>query len=192
MVLGVMLAVPVLLCAQDSTAPAVVRVHVTSSAGDLAGATVAIAAVTALTDRAGRAELRLPVTLNEAVLVARRIGFLPESLTIRLRPGLDTTLSLTLRERAAVIAPVIVSSTRTERRVEAEPLRVEVLAGEDVGEKTQMHPGDLRALLTEMSGVRVQTTSPSLGGAGVRIQGLRSRYTQILRDSSTSGRTSHC
>src|SRR5690606_14532840 len=29
---------------------------------------------------------------------------------------------------------------------------------------------------------RVQTTSPSLGGANVRIQGLAGRYTQILSD----------
>jgi outer membrane receptor for ferrienterochelin and colicins len=37
-------------------------------------------------------------------------------------------------------------------------------------------------MLNETSGLRVQTTSPSLGGAGVRIQGLRGRYTQILSD----------
>lgn len=45
------------------------------------------------------------------------------------------------------IAPVVVNCTRIERRVEDEPLRVEVLVGEDVGEKTQMHPADLRLLL---------------------------------------------
>jgi outer membrane receptor for ferrienterochelin and colicins len=32
------------------------------------------------------------------------------------------------------------------------------------------------------NGLRVQTTSLSLGGANVRIQGLRGRYTQILAD----------
>jgi len=37
-------------------------------------------------------------------------------------------------------------------------------------------------MLNETSGLRVQTTSPSLGGANVRIQGLRGRYTQILSD----------
>jgi iron complex outermembrane receptor protein len=95
---------------------------------------------------------------------------------------MDTTIVFLLRERAAAMTGVVVTSTRTERRVEDEPLRVEVLAGEDVGEKTQMRPADLRVLLTEMSGVRVQTTSPSLGAASVRVQGLRGRYTQILTD----------
>src|SRR5581483_9418628 len=37
-------------------------------------------------------------------------------------------------------------------------------------------------LLNETSGLRVQVTSPSLGAANVRIQGLRGRYTQMLAD----------
>ncbi len=45
-----------------------------------------------------------------------------------------------------------------------------------------MTPGDISMMLNETSGLRVQTTSPSLGGANVRIQGLRGRYTQLLSD----------
>ena len=45
-----------------------------------------------------------------------------------------------------------------------------------------MTPGDITMMLNETSGLRVQTTSPSLGGADVRVQGLRGRYTQILAD----------
>jgi outer membrane receptor for ferrienterochelin and colicins len=37
-------------------------------------------------------------------------------------------------------------------------------------------------MLTETNGLRVQMTSPSLGAAHVRVQGLRGRYTQILAD----------
>jgi iron complex outermembrane receptor protein len=37
-------------------------------------------------------------------------------------------------------------------------------------------------MLNETSGLRVQTTSPSLGGASVRVQGLRGRYTLLLAD----------
>ena len=49
-------------------------------------------------------------------------------------------------------------------------------------EKTMMTPGDIATLLNETSGVRVQVTSPSLGAANVRIQGLRGRYTLLLAD----------
>src|SRR5436309_15022918 len=75
-----------------------------------------------------------------------------------------------------------ITATRTETRVEDQPLRVEVLDHEEVEEKTLMTPGDIAMLLNETSGLRVQVTSPSLGAANVRVQGLRGRYTQILAD----------
>ena len=37
-------------------------------------------------------------------------------------------------------------------------------------------------LLNEMGGMRVQTTSPGLGAASVRLQGMRGRYTAFLSD----------
>src|SRR3982750_2603537 len=43
-----------------------------------------------------------------------------------------------------------------------------------------MTPGDITMMLNEMGGMRVQTTSPSLGAASVRIQGMRGRYTRFL------------
>ena len=45
-----------------------------------------------------------------------------------------------------------------------------------------MTPGDIAMLLNETGGLRVQVTSPSLGAANVRVQGLRGRYTQSLAD----------
>jgi outer membrane receptor for ferrienterochelin and colicins len=60
-------------------------------------------------------------------------------------------------------------------------LRVEVVPQEEIDEKLSMAPGDVSMMLTETNGLRVQMTSPS-GGAGVRVQGLRGRYTQILSD----------
>ena len=88
----------------------------------------------------------------------------------------------TPKDTVAEIESVVVSATRGERRIEKEPLRVEVLSGEEVEEKLLMTPGDITMMLNETSGLRVQTTSPSLGGAAVRVQGLKGRYTQILSD----------
>ena len=45
-----------------------------------------------------------------------------------------------------------------------------------------MSPGDVAMLLSETSGLRVQTTSPGLGAANIRIERLRGRYTQVLAD----------
>lgn len=77
---------------------------------------------------------------------------------------------------------VTVSATRTDARVQDEPLRVEVLGREEIEEKMLMTPGDITMMLNETAGLRVQVTSPSLGAASVRIQGLRGRYTQLLSD----------
>jgi iron complex outermembrane receptor protein len=114
--------------------------------------------------------------------VVSRLGFAPDTLVIAVRGGIDTAITVILEEQSAELAGVTVSATRSERRVEDEPLRVEVLSREEVEEKLLMTPGDITMMLNETSGLRVQTTSPSLGGANVRVQGLRGRYTQILSD----------
>ena len=45
-----------------------------------------------------------------------------------------------------------------------------------------MTPGSVAMLLGETTGLRVQTTAPSLGAANVRIQGLRGHYSPLLAD----------
>ena len=45
-----------------------------------------------------------------------------------------------------------------------------------------MRPGNISMLVAETGGVRVQTTSPALGSANIRLQGLYGRYTQLLAD----------
>src|SRR5437660_5411951 len=77
---------------------------------------------------------------------------------------------------------VTVAATRTGKLLEDEPMRVEVLDREEIEEKMLMTPGDIVMMLNEMGGMRVQTTSPSLGAASVRVQGMRGRYTSFLSD----------
>ncbi len=134
----------------------------------------------ARTDALGETALWLPVGLRRVVVAS--IGFRPETLHVAVRAGLDTTLTVQLLEQTTTLAPVLVMATRTPRRLEDEPIRVEVLAGEDITEKTEMRPADLTVLLREISGVRVQPTAPALGAANLRIQGLPGRYSQLLSD----------
>ena len=77
---------------------------------------------------------------------------------------------------------VIVTATRTGGRIDDQPTRVEVLEREEIEEKMLMTPGDIVMMLNEMGGMRVQATSPSMGAATVRIQGMRGRYTRVLFD----------
>jgi iron complex outermembrane receptor protein len=77
---------------------------------------------------------------------------------------------------------IIVQGTRTRRRIQDEPIRVEVIVREEIEEKLLMRPGNIAMLVNETPGVRVQVTSPALGAANIRVQGLEGRYTQLLAD----------
>ena len=80
------------------------------------------------------------------------------------------------------VGEVVVRATRTPRRVQDEPLRVEVLGREEIEEKILMRPGDISMIVAETGGLRVQNTSPALGAANIRVRGLDGRYTQVLAD----------
>ena len=167
------------VAAQDPATVAV-TVELRHDTLPVADAMVRSGQVARYTDADGRAVLRLAP--GEHRIVTAKIGYKAESLTVTVRAGSDTTVRVALTEQVLELSGIIVSATRSGRRIEDEPLRVETLAQEEVEEKLLMTPGDITMMLNESSGLRVQTTSPSLGGANVRVQGLRGRYTQILAD----------
>jgi iron complex outermembrane receptor protein len=136
--------------------------------------------VGALTDATGTARLRLAA--GARTVVVGKLGLSSETLRLVLRAGGDTTVAVALAPQAAELAGVVVSATRGERRVAAEPTRVEVIGEDEIEEQTAMSPGNVAMLLSETGGARIAATSPALGGANVRIQGLRGRYTQLLSD----------
>ncbi|MEX2584332.1 MAG: TonB-dependent receptor [Gemmatimonadota bacterium] len=159
-----------------------VRVHVVAAVDSVAveGATVRSGGTGSLTDAAGDARLELPA--GEHSLSIGKLGFATVRVPVQVRAAAETTLLVRLEVEAEEVEGVVVTSTRTERRIEDEPLRVEVLVREEIEEKLMMTPGDIAMMLNETAGLRVQSTSPALGGANVRIHGLRGRYTQILSD----------
>lgn len=77
---------------------------------------------------------------------------------------------------------IVVQATRSNRRVQDEPIRVEVIGREEIEEKIMMTPGNISMLVAETGGVRVQVTSPALGASTIRMQGMNGRYTSLLAD----------
>ena len=163
-----------------SDSAALLAVLVRRDTVPLEDATVRSGRVAAQTDARGVASLRLRAGDHDVIIT--RIGFRAETLHVVLPAQGDTTVTVDLTAQPTELSGVVVSATRSGRRIDDEPLRVEVLEQEEVEEKLLMTPGDITMMLNESSGLRVQTTSPSLGGAAVRVQGLRGRYTQILAD----------
>jgi iron complex outermembrane receptor protein len=77
---------------------------------------------------------------------------------------------------------VVIQSTRSTRTIQDLPTRVEFVAGEELDEKANMKPGDIRMVLNESTGITTQQTSATSANASIRIQGLDGRYTQVLKD----------
>src|SRR4029078_8303348 len=109
-------------------------------------------------------------------------GFNPVTVSATAVPGPRQVISIALEQQTAMEEHVTVSATRTDKRIEDQPMRVEVLDAEEIEEKQLMTPGDIVMMLNEMGGLRVQATSPSLGAGGVRLKGMRGRYTRFLSD----------
>ena len=155
-------------------------VVVSSDDGAVAGAEVRAGSATATTDANGVASLSVPP--GRLDLVVTRAGYDAAATPVDVALQGQTRVEIALEPQSEIEETIIVSATRAERRIEDEPLRVEVVPEEEVQEKIAMTPGDVSMLLSETNGLRVQTTSPSIGGANVRIQGLNGRYSQVLAD----------
>ena len=158
-----------------------VRIEVKAGETPVAGAAITAGSNTTTTDASGVATLNLPV--GPSTLTIRKEGFLPLEVAVDVT-GLPDQLIRAALQRAPQHEEevIVVASTRTGRRLEDQPTRVEVLGREEIEEKMLMTPGDIVMMLNEMGGLRVQATSPSLGAASVRIQGMRGRYTRFLSD----------
>lgn len=50
---------------------------------------------------------------------------------------------------------IVVQGTRTRRRIQDEPIRVEVIVREEIEEKLLMRPGNIAMLVNETPGIRV-------------------------------------
>jgi iron complex outermembrane receptor protein len=115
-----------------------------------------------------------------AQIVVLKEGFSP--LTTSVSVEADARRDVIVQLQPSLREEITVSAARSTTRLQDQPLRVEVVDQEEIDEKAMMTPGSVAMLLNETTGLRVQTTSPSLGAANVRIQGLRGRYSQLLAD----------
>jgi iron complex outermembrane receptor protein len=133
------------------------------------------------TDASGRAAF--DAAAGEIPLEIVKEGFVPASAEVAVIAGREARVLVSLEALPVVEEEVtVVATTRSTRGIDDQPARVEVLAREEIEEKMLMTPGDIVMMLNETGGLRVAATSPSLGAASVRIQGMRGRYTRYLSE----------
>jgi hypothetical protein len=158
--LSVLVSFQTALIAQNQTGT--VRVQVRAAQKPVADAEVIVAGTTHRTDAAGATTiLNISGTIE---LTVAKAGFAPATASVQVAPGTTQEIIVELQPQPTVEETVtVVASTRTDKRLEDQPMRVEVLAREEIEEKMLMTPGDIVMMLNEMGGMRVQATSPSLG-----------------------------
>lgn len=151
----------------------------------LPGATVKVQNTTLVTVSGSDGQVTLTnVPSGKQTIEFSYVGYASKSETITF-PIQDTTPLLIFLEEAdehEELEEVVISATRSTRTIYNTPTRVEVIAGEELDEKGNMKPGDIRMLLAESTGIQTQQTSATSGNSSIRIQGLDGKYTQMIRD----------
>lgn len=133
------------------------------------------------TDTAGRFLMKLP--LGRSLIRFSHTGFADKDTLITITTEQLLTLNIVLEaQKEDLDEVVIVSSSRTNSRIEDLPTKVEVLGAEEVQEENGIKPGNIASLLGDIAGIQIQQTNAATGNADMRIQGLQGKYTQILRD----------
>lgn len=87
-----------------------------------------------------------------------------------------------MNSESSELGEVIVTSTRTNSRIEDIPIRIEVIGEEEVTEEANIKPTNISKLLLESPSIQAQQTSAVNGNVSIRLQGLDGKYTQILKD----------
>ena len=144
-------------------------------------ATVTGSRMSAAADTAGLITLT-PIANGRQIIEYRYAGYktLTDTLTFPLSQTQPALVLLMPDEEE--LEAVVVTATRSSRTISNIPTRVEVISGEELDEKGNMKPGDIRMLLAESTGIQTQQTSATSGNSSIRIQGLDGKYTQIIRD----------
>ena len=168
--LGVFVLCQSSMAAQGQTGT--VRVRVQAAQKPIEDAEVVIAGTSRRTDASGTATV--VTSAGNVIITVVKTGFVPVTTSVPVGAGATQEVIVELQQQPNLEESVtVVASTRTDKRLEDQPMRVEVLAREEIEEKILMTPGDIVMMLNEMGGMRVQSTSPSLGAASVRMQGMR-------------------
>ena len=121
--------------------------------------------------------------LTEGTLVLKIsfVGYRDSVVTVTI-PYPSQEFLIQLHPEDEELEEIIVSSTRTNRRIEDLPLKVEVLGMEEMDEESTLVPGNVASILGDLAVITIQRTNPVNGNDAIRMQGLDPQYTLIAKD----------
>ncbi len=134
----------------------------------------------AISDSAGFVQLT-NIANGKHTIIISGIGYTEKEINISF-PQNETVFILMDASAEDLEEIKVVTSTRSSRNIKDIPTRIEGIPAADLDEKSVMQPGNIKMLVSEISGVQTQQTSQVSGSSSIRIQGLEGKYTQLLQD----------
>ena len=119
---------------------------------------------------------------GDYVIIFSYVGYHEKTETFHFPVQGDEPTEILLIADEEEMEEIIITATRSGRTIADIPTRVEAISGEELEEKGNMKPGDIRMMLNESTGIQTQQTSATSYNSSIRIQGLDGKYTQLLRD----------
>ena len=112
----------------------------------------------------------------------RYVGYKTKEREITFPLKNDQAIEIDLKPEEGNLDEIVVSATRSSRSIGDIPTRIEAIVAGELEERSVMHSGNIKMLLTESTGIQTQQTSATSASTSIRIQGLDGKYTQLLKD----------
>lgn len=142
----------------------------------VAGTNIAV-----FTDSSGVAYLN-NVSAGVQVIEFSLLGYFKKTIKRNISAS-DTSINIVyLEPKEAALEEVTIVTTRTNSRIEENPIAIDVVNNEEMTERSIDKPSSISHALKEQQGVQVQRTSATSGTFNIRLQGLNGKYTQLLKD----------
>ncbi len=109
-------------------------------------------------------------------------GYFSRKITLSIKKHKDDTLIFFLENMAPKPKDIIVLTNRNEAKISSLATRLEVVDNDELNERSLDKPSDVSHALKEQTGVQLQRTSASSSTFNIRLQSLRGKYVQILKD----------
>lgn len=147
------------------------------------GATVNVEGtqIASYTDSNGIATL-INIPNGEQNILVSYLGYFKRKLKIIFPQTSPSIAEIKLEPQNQELEEVVIVSTRNDFTSEDLPTRVDVVNEEEVEERMSDKPSDVSHIVKEQPGVQVQRTSATGGTMNIRLQGMRGKYVQVLKD----------
>jgi outer membrane receptor for ferrienterochelin and colicins len=144
-------------------------------------AIVVNANIAAVSDDAGKIQLK-NIPAGAQVIEFSMLGYFIKRIKKTFSKTDSTTTIIYLEPKEAELEEIVIATTRSNKRVEENPIAIDVVNAEEMQERSVDKPSSISHAVKEQQGVQVQRTSATSGTFNIRLQGLNGKYTQLLKE----------